>query len=128
MTDAVFGLALSVTAVTCYGHCMVTYLAGCTHCGTVNVVTKERGRAVNAVAIQHDWESITRFAAQRCVVDPDRRSESSVITAAYRDWCQAEGVKPLPNQVIGKALSELLSVEKVRSNGKRYYRGIALKG
>jgi hypothetical protein len=127
VTDGVFDRALSVTVATCYGHCMVTYLRGCTCCGTVNVVTEQRGKSPSAVAIQHEWESLTRFAAQRCTVDPDRRSESSAITTAYRNWCQAEGVKPLPNQVIGKALSELLSVEKIRSNGKRYYRGIALK-
>jgi hypothetical protein len=127
VTDAVFHRALSVTVATCYGHCMVTYLRGCTCCGTVNVVTEQRGKSPKAVAIQHEWESLTRFAAERCTVDPDRRAESSLITAAYREWCGKQGVKPLANQVIGKALSELLAVEKLRSNGKRYYLGITLK-
>lgn len=106
---------------------MVTYLRGCTCCGTVNVVTEQRGKSATAVAIQHEWESLTRFAAKRCIVGPDRRTESSTITSAYRAWCEEQGIKPVPNQVIGKALAELLSVEKARSNGKRYYCGIALK-
>lgn len=105
---------------------MGTYLAGCTRCGTVNVVTVEKNSEPTAVPIQHEWASVARFVAQRCTLHPSLRTDTTSIVTAYRTWCDDRGFPALPNQVIGRAFEGLFEITRTRSNGVRYYTGIAL--
>lgn len=106
---------------------MVTYLTGCTACGTVNFVEKRKLGPDKATPIIHEWQSMGRFVAARCEVDPAARIESAPLLSEYRRWCEEMETKALPNQTIARALGTLFSVKRTRSNGKRYYVGITLK-
>lgn len=106
---------------------MVTYLTGCTACGTVNLVKDRKLGPPSATPIDHEWQSASRFVAQRCDIAADVRIESKTLVDAYRAWCEEQGADPLPNQTIGRAICALFGVERIRSNGKRYWVGITLK-
>jgi len=51
---------------------------------------------------------------------------TSKLRGAYDDWCRAEGETPLKPQVFGRELRTRFGIEQVRSNGRRFYVGVAL--
>jgi P4 family phage/plasmid primase-like protien len=70
-------------------------------------------------------DQIGRFLEERCEVGDILRTESKELRAAYERWCASEGEKPLPASPLGREL-KLRGIEKVKSNGRLLYTGVAL--
>lgn len=73
-------------------------------------------------------DSLARFMGDCCHLGGGTHVQinTSKLRAAYDDWCRAEGETPLKPQVFGRELRTRFSIEQVRSNGRRFYIGVAL--
>lgn len=100
---------------------------GCTSCGTVNLVTIEPGQEATTVAVKDGRAPVARFFAERVEVAAGQRVQSDEMFAVYATWAAEKGGTAPAPQTFGRALSELMGVERYRSNGKRYYLNVALR-
>lgn len=91
-------------------------LMGCQRCGQVSLVDADN---LTTRAVQSPVASVGRFFAQRCAYDPGARSDSTQVMAAYRSWCESQGVQPVSPQAATGALLELFGIQRGRSNGAR---------
>ncbi|WP_344326877.1 DNA primase family protein [Streptomyces macrosporus] len=73
-------------------------------------------------------DSLARFIADCCHLGGGRQvtTNTARLRAAYDDWCRAEGETPLKPQVFGRELRTRFGIDQTRSNGRRFYVGIAL--
>jgi P4 family phage/plasmid primase-like protien len=66
------------------------------------------------------------FIEAECKTDnPERREPSGLLYQKYREWCLDNGYKPLAVNRIGLEW-ERLGIERVKINGKTYYKGVQL--
>ncbi|WP_394425506.1 phage/plasmid primase, P4 family [Streptomyces sp. SGAir0957] len=73
-------------------------------------------------------DSLARFMSDCCHLGGGTHVtiNTSKLRSAYDDWCRAEGETPLKPQVFGRELRTRFNVEQIRSNGRRFYVGVAL--
>ncbi|WP_020116771.1 phage/plasmid primase, P4 family [Streptomyces canus] len=73
-------------------------------------------------------DSLARFMADCCHLGGGNHVaiNTAKLRAAYDDWCRAEGETPLKPQVFGRELRTRFGIEQTRSNGRRFYVGVAL--
>ncbi|MCU1613734.1 MAG: hypothetical protein JWO98_1274 [Frankiales bacterium] len=74
-------------------------------------------------------DSLARFISDCCHVGGGIQvtTNTSKLRAAYDAWCHDEGGEsPLKPQVFGRELRTRFGIEQKRSNGRRFYVGIAL--
>ncbi|MFJ8995559.1 phage/plasmid primase, P4 family [Streptomyces sp. NPDC102279] len=73
-------------------------------------------------------DSLARFMSDCCYLGGGANVtiNTAKLRAAYDDWCRAEGETPLKPQVFGRELRTRFSIEQLRSNGRRFYVGVAL--
>ncbi|MFD9368808.1 phage/plasmid primase, P4 family, partial [Streptomyces sp. NPDC060020] len=73
-------------------------------------------------------DSLARFMGDCCHLGGGTHVtiNTSKLRAAYDDWCRAEGETPLKPQVFGRELRTRFGIEQIRSNGRRFYVGVAL--
>ncbi|MBZ6250524.1 bifunctional DNA primase/polymerase [Streptomyces olivaceus] len=73
-------------------------------------------------------DSLARFMSDCCHIGGGTHVaiNTAKLRAAYDDWCRAEGETPLKPQVFGRELRTRFGIEQTRSNGRRFYIGVAL--
>jgi phage/plasmid-associated DNA primase len=73
-------------------------------------------------------DSLARFMGDCCHLGGGTHVtiNTSKLRGAYDDWCRAEGETPLKPQVFGRELRTRFGIEQIRSNGRRFYVGVAL--
>ena len=100
---------------------------GCMKCGTVNLVTIQHGEAGTSVPTRDERAPVARFFSERVELAAGERVDSHELFTAYVDWCAAKGgPRPTP-QAFGRAVVNLMGLERYRSNGKRYYLNVVLR-
>ncbi|MFD9053474.1 DNA primase family protein [Streptomyces zaomyceticus] len=71
-----------------------------------------------------------RFFEEACALKPSHRTEQASLYAAYRGWCQSEGVPPASSRAFAARARELVGLaspkEMILSNSRKYYPGIGL--
>lgn len=73
-------------------------------------------------------DSLARFMGDCCHLGGGTHVviNTSKLRGAYDDWCRAEGETPLKPQVFGRELRTRFGIDQIRSNGRRFYVGVAL--
>ncbi|MFJ8995560.1 hypothetical protein ACIRQH_34790 [Streptomyces sp. NPDC102279] len=69
-----------------------------------------------------------RFVSAACLINPEFRTNTKAIQLAYARWSATNAGDTLSPRALGMALRNQYDIAVVRSNGQRYYRGIALHG
>jgi putative DNA primase/helicase len=72
---------------------------------------------------------MSAFVRECCVKGPDQSVVVDTLYERYRDWCNDDGLRPLPKQLFGRDLRAVLPrlrIEKPHGQ-KRQYVGIGLK-
>ncbi|MFJ2478326.1 phage/plasmid primase, P4 family [Streptomyces sp. NPDC087659] len=71
-----------------------------------------------------------RFLDESCTLSPDQRAEQARLYAAYKDWCQADGVPPISSRAFAARVREAVGLaspkDMILSNQRKYYPGIGL--
>ncbi|MFH8939494.1 DNA primase family protein [Streptomyces griseosporeus] len=71
-----------------------------------------------------------RFYEECCVLGPDLRAEQTALYAAYKTWCQNEGVPAMSSRAFAARTRELVGLaspkEMILSNQRKHYPGIGL--
>jgi hypothetical protein len=70
--------------------------------------------------------SVTRFISEACSLRPTGRISAPDFRAAYERWCVQQDFPPLTARSVGKAVALHPMITVIRSNGIRFYKGIAL--
>ncbi len=100
--------------------------------GAVSVFRDGLQEPASVMASTDDYaaeeDSLARFISDRC-----HRGGGEAVTTntarlrgAYDDWCRAEGEAALPARAFGRELKGRFGIDQKRSNGQRFYIGIAL--
>jgi putative DNA primase/helicase len=74
-------------------------------------------------------DALAPFLEERCVLNPDDpslRARASDLFSAYQAWAKASGEPPQSTKWVGARLTEK-GCSRTRSNGTRWWRGIALQ-
>lgn len=73
-------------------------------------------------------DSLARFMGDCCHLGGGTHVtiNTARLRGAYDDWCRAEGETPLKPQVFGRELRTRFGIDQIRSNGRRFYVGVAL--
>jgi putative DNA primase/helicase len=66
------------------------------------------------------------FLEERCVIRPDSRVLVGSLFDEYRLWAERSGEHAVSKKAFGDSLEER-GIERVRSNGKRWFQGISLR-
>lgn len=77
-------------------------------------------------AYRSDNDALSRFIADRCVMNPAASVATSKITEAYNQWAAVNGEQPVSSRALGKDLRELDGVTDKRTNSGRGLTGIGL--
>jgi len=72
-------------------------------------------------------DDIYRFLEERTERAPDASVQAAVLYQAYKEWAEAEDITPASRNRFGEALVNL-GLERYQAEGKRFYRGVRLKG
>ncbi|MEV5282695.1 hypothetical protein ACFYMW_36050 [Streptomyces sp. NPDC006692] len=73
-------------------------------------------------------DPIGQFLEERCVKDTAGRTGQPQLRAAYADWCEQNGLRPVPPRVMTQQVLEVLEVGAlVKSNGIRHFPGVTLR-
>lgn len=100
----------------------------CPNCGhAISVQVTDEGPHAEQPSSRRD-NSVDGFVSASCLINPDSRTNTKAIQHAYTAWCTANGAAPVSPRALGLALRDQYDIEVVRSNGQRYYRGVALRG
>lgn len=78
-------------------------------------------------AYRSDNDALSRFIADRCVMNPAASVATSKITEAYNQWAAINGEQPVSSRALGKDLRELDGIADKRTNSGRGLIGIGLK-
>ena len=74
-----------------------------------------------------EMDVLGTFLGDRCVVRPNVSATAKELYAAYVEWCEETGEKPLTQKAIGQRLAER-GLETARLHGGvRAWKGIALR-
>jgi hypothetical protein len=76
---------------------------------------------------RRDQDIVGEWLAECCIMSPSYETEGPLLYRRYRTWCEDNGHRPSSNTVLGRRLSER-SLTVRRSNGKRFWSGICLRG
>ncbi|MEU9606182.1 phage/plasmid primase, P4 family [Streptomyces sp. NPDC048057] len=86
--------------------------------------------SVKAATAQYaaEEDALARFIGDSCHLGGGAHVliNTAKLRAVYDDWCRAEGETPLKPQVFGRELRTRFGIEQIRSNGRRFYVGIAV--
>ena len=75
-----------------------------------------------------EQDAIAPFLKDRCNLGEGEKATATVLYDAYRQWCDANGEKPMPQRRFGNRLSERgLSGGHV-TGSKRWWHGVSLRG
>lgn len=77
-------------------------------------------------AYRSDNDALSRFIADRCVLNPAASVATSKITEAYNQWAALNGEQPVSSRALGKDLRELDGITDKRTNSGRGLTGIGL--
>lgn len=100
--------------------------------GAVDVFRNGLREPASVMAVTENYaeeeDSLARFVADCCHLGGGEHvlTNTARLRSGYDDWCRAEGELPLKPQVFGRELRTRFGIEQKRSNGKRFYVGIAL--
>ncbi|HWU06062.1 MAG TPA: hypothetical protein VN520_06665 [Streptomyces sp.] len=84
--------------------------------------------ALPAPAPSYLPDPIGQFLEERCVKDTAGRTGLAQLRAAYAHWCEQNGLWPVPSRVMIEQILYVLDVGTlVKSNGRRYLRGLTLR-
>ncbi|MGW7081819.1 DNA primase family protein [Streptomyces sp. NPDC054871] len=97
--------------------------------GDKDLTGPERVRiATSAYAETEDH--IGRFLGESCVLHPDQRAEQAQLYAAYKAWCQNEGVPAMTSRSFAARVRETVGLaspkQMILSNQRKHYPGIGL--
>ncbi|MDQ0904418.1 P4 family phage/plasmid primase-like protein [Streptomyces canus] len=71
-----------------------------------------------------------RFLSESCCLEPSLRTEQAQLYAAYKAWCQNEGVPAVSSRAFAARVRELVGLASpkgmILSNQRKYYPGIGL--
>lgn len=71
-----------------------------------------------------------RFVGETCRIDAGLRAEQAQLYAAYKRWCQNEGVPAISSRAFAAHIREVVGLaspkEMIFSNQRKYYPGIGL--
>lgn len=115
------GLGVGLIAFAAHGHGPLRQSAG------VDAATLEPAPRKTVV---RELEHAAQFAIEALAPTHDGEAELLAIHGAYRDWCQAKGIEPLPAAQIGSALDHLFDgtgITITERNGRRVALGVAVK-
>lgn len=73
-------------------------------------------------------DHIGRFAGDRLIIGGGEyvRVEYADMRAAYTNWCETEGIRPLSAVMFTRRLAEKFNIGTAKSNGKRFYTWVNL--
>jgi len=66
------------------------------------------------------------FIEDRCIQGADLKVQASQLYAEYKEWCLENGHRPMSSTRLADDWARL-GFEKTASNGRRFYRGVALR-
>ncbi|MEW2493788.1 hypothetical protein AB0942_09600 [Streptomyces nodosus] len=73
-------------------------------------------------------DCVSRFLAERCVPDAVGSVRQDLLRAAYIDWCEDNGCKPLPAREMAlRVLDALETRHMIKSGGYRHFPGLTLR-
>ncbi|CAL9674629.1 hypothetical protein SUDANB178_07650 (plasmid) [Streptomyces sp. enrichment culture] len=97
--------------------------------GDRDLTGPERVR-IATTAYAETEDHTTRFYQECCRLGPDLRAEQTALYAAYRTWCQNEGVPAMSSRAFATRTRELVGLrspkEMILSNQRKHYPGIGL--
>jgi putative DNA primase/helicase len=75
---------------------------------------------------QEEEDELGEFIAERCTLGKGQ-AERSELYSEYKDWAEAGGIKmPMKDKAFAKRMRVRPGISESKSNGKRYWDGIAL--
>lgn len=80
-------------------------------------------------AYQADQDTVARFVDECCHLAPGQtlvRAATAVVCRAYETWCSESGETPVSPKRLGTELRDRWGVTLGKSNGKKFYVGLAL--
>lgn len=99
------------------GGCLDWQRDGLGECETVTAATEEYRSAEDFLG---------PFIADRCITGEGFRSQGATLYAAYRQWCEENGERPLSNKAYARALEDR-GFKYFRTNTGRFWAGIGLQ-
>src|SRR5699024_2708043 len=78
-------------------------------------------------AYRADNDALSRFIADRCVLNPAASVATAKITEAYNQWAAVNGEQLVSSRALGKDLRELDGITDKRTHSGRGLTGIGLK-
>lgn len=73
-----------------------------------------------------DSDSVGRFIAERCSVDPTFTATTLAVYSAYQSWCAENGERSMSQTALGLKLAERPGIEKTRTGSARGWRGLRI--
>jgi putative DNA primase/helicase len=74
-----------------------------------------------------DMDLIGQFIVERCEEIPGRRAQAQTLYAAYRTWCEENGLHPCSQQAFGRRLSERGFESRRSTGGRVVYDGLDVR-
>ena len=74
-------------------------------------------------AWREECDQFARFVGEACTVDERSSTGSAAMYAAYRQWCEANGERPVAQADFAKGLQSR-GIEKFRTGSGVFYRGV----
>ena len=83
---------------------------------------------VDTAAYAAEEDHLARFMDERIKLGGDDtvRVATSIVRAAYLDWCREEGEAELSATMFGREIRARWGVGMTRSNGRKYYKKLTL--
>lgn len=78
-------------------------------------------------AYRSDNDALSRFVADRCVLNPAASVATSKLTEAYNQWANTNGEQPMSSRALGKDIRQMDGIGESRTNSARGLTGIGLK-
>jgi putative DNA primase/helicase len=73
-----------------------------------------------------DMDAVGRFLAECCIERPDAKVAAASLYAAYTQWCEQTGERPLSQRMLGRKLAER-GYQPIRTSAVRMWQGIGLR-
>jgi phage/plasmid-associated DNA primase len=70
---------------------------------------------------REECDSIGDFIAECCALEPQARAGASELFKAYKQWCEANGDRPMSQKAFGRRLTDR-GFTRQRGSGGRFYR------
>lgn len=78
-------------------------------------------------AYRSDNDAVSRFIADRCVMNPAASVATSKLTEAYNQWAAVNGEQSLAARALGKDIRQMNGIGETRTNSGRGLTGIGIK-